>query len=304
VRLPAGYVAEHVELLYATTTHRAQGGTVDTAHPLITAGMTRENLYVLASRARERTTFYVATHDLPFDEDDRVDRWPPCCPATSTPPPRPRRGATRTRRPRPSADLPVPRSTCRPTRPGPRSSCDSRTPKPADGIQAGYSRSSRPSASSAAPIAPPKSWPGGSTATSPTTPTRQPAIDLMRTLRPRGNGWPMSRARHWGLARAPARRPRPHGPHSSPPCAERRTPTTTRKRSCHRPPASASCVPRGASARSSPGGSAATSPRGRGRGPRGDSIGPRYIALARQPLPRCVCRHRYHPLPRRGRWPD
>ena len=74
VRLPAAYVAEHVELLYATTTHRAQGSTVDTAHPLITAGMTRENLYVLASRARDKTTFYVSTHDLPFDEDDRVDR--------------------------------------------------------------------------------------------------------------------------------------------------------------------------------------------------------------------------------------
>jgi conjugative relaxase-like TrwC/TraI family protein len=74
VRLPFEYVARHVELLYATTTHRAQGATVDTAHPLITAGMTRENLYVLASRASERTTFYVATHDLPFDEDDRVDR--------------------------------------------------------------------------------------------------------------------------------------------------------------------------------------------------------------------------------------
>jgi hypothetical protein len=71
---PAHYVAEHVELLYARTAHRAQGSTVDTAHPLITAGMTRESLYVLASRARERTTFYVATHDLPFEEDDRVDR--------------------------------------------------------------------------------------------------------------------------------------------------------------------------------------------------------------------------------------
>jgi conjugative relaxase-like TrwC/TraI family protein len=74
VRLPAAYVAEHVELLYATTTHRAEGATVDTAHPLITAGMSRENLYVLASRAREKTTFYVATHDLPFDDDDRVDK--------------------------------------------------------------------------------------------------------------------------------------------------------------------------------------------------------------------------------------
>jgi conjugative relaxase-like TrwC/TraI family protein len=74
VRLPGQYVAEHVELLYATTAHRAQGDTVCTAHPLITPGMTREALYVLASRAQERTTFYVATHDQPFDDDPRVDR--------------------------------------------------------------------------------------------------------------------------------------------------------------------------------------------------------------------------------------
>jgi len=75
VRLPAGYVADSVELLYATTAHRAEGTTVDTAHPLVTTGMTREMLYVLASRAREKTTLYVATHDvLPADEDERVDR--------------------------------------------------------------------------------------------------------------------------------------------------------------------------------------------------------------------------------------
>ena len=36
--------------------------------------MTREALYVLATRARESTVFYVATHDLPFDEDDRVNK--------------------------------------------------------------------------------------------------------------------------------------------------------------------------------------------------------------------------------------
>ncbi|MGH3356190.1 MAG: TrwC relaxase, partial [Nocardioidaceae bacterium] len=35
VRLPAEYVAEHVELAYASTAHRAQGVTVDTAHPLV-----------------------------------------------------------------------------------------------------------------------------------------------------------------------------------------------------------------------------------------------------------------------------
>ena len=75
VRLPAQYVRDSVELLYATTAHRAEGTTVDTAHPLVTAGMTREMLYVLASRAREKTTLYVATHDvLPADEDERTDR--------------------------------------------------------------------------------------------------------------------------------------------------------------------------------------------------------------------------------------
>ena len=75
VRLSADYVATSVELLYATTTNRVQGSTVDTAHPLITAEMSRENLYVILSRAREWTTLYVETHDLlPFDEDDRLDR--------------------------------------------------------------------------------------------------------------------------------------------------------------------------------------------------------------------------------------
>ena len=74
VTLPADYVSDQVQLLYATTAHRAQGTTVDTAHPLITAGISREALYVLATRARESTVFYVATHDLPYDDDARVDQ--------------------------------------------------------------------------------------------------------------------------------------------------------------------------------------------------------------------------------------
>jgi hypothetical protein len=74
VTLPAAYVRGQVQLLYATTAHRAQGTTVDTAHPLITQGMTREALYVLATRARERTVLYVATHDLPFDDDAHVNQ--------------------------------------------------------------------------------------------------------------------------------------------------------------------------------------------------------------------------------------
>ena len=72
--LPAAYVHGEVQLLYAATAHRTQGTTVDTAHPLITEDMSREALYVLATRAREHTTLYVATHDIPFDDDARVNR--------------------------------------------------------------------------------------------------------------------------------------------------------------------------------------------------------------------------------------
>ncbi|MEV6527129.1 MobF family relaxase [Longispora sp. NPDC051575] len=73
--LPADYVATQVELLYATTVHRAQGATVDTTHALVTDDMTRENLYVAATRAKTSTTLYAVTHQvLPLDEDQRVDR--------------------------------------------------------------------------------------------------------------------------------------------------------------------------------------------------------------------------------------
>ncbi len=58
--LPAGYVAEHVELGYAVTAHRAQGLTTDTAHVVVARGMTRENLYVAMTRGREANTAYVA----------------------------------------------------------------------------------------------------------------------------------------------------------------------------------------------------------------------------------------------------
>lgn len=62
VWLPAVYVAEHVELGYATTAHRAQGATVDTAHAVVASpGTTREVLYVMLTRAREANHVYVAT---------------------------------------------------------------------------------------------------------------------------------------------------------------------------------------------------------------------------------------------------
>ncbi|WP_194908993.1 MobF family relaxase [Catenulispora rubra] len=74
ITLPADYVRNNVELLYASTAMRTQGDTVDTAHPLVTPEMTRETLYVMLTRAREHTTLYVATHDLlPFDSDAQLD---------------------------------------------------------------------------------------------------------------------------------------------------------------------------------------------------------------------------------------
>ncbi|SDO45088.1 AAA domain-containing protein [Cryobacterium flavum] len=60
VLLPASYVAEHVELGYAVTSHRAQGITTDTAHVVVAPSMPRENLYVAMTRGREANTAYIA----------------------------------------------------------------------------------------------------------------------------------------------------------------------------------------------------------------------------------------------------
>ena len=64
VRLPSEYVAESVELGYATTTARAQGMTVDTAHVLVDTNTNRESLYVAATRGRLGARLYVANDDL------------------------------------------------------------------------------------------------------------------------------------------------------------------------------------------------------------------------------------------------
>jgi conjugative relaxase-like TrwC/TraI family protein len=69
VVLPADYVAEHVELAYASTAHRAQGLSVDTAHAMVSPTTTREVLYVSATRGRERNRLYVDTH---YDPDPQT----------------------------------------------------------------------------------------------------------------------------------------------------------------------------------------------------------------------------------------
>jgi len=60
VVLPASYVAEHLDLGYAVTAHRAQGLTVDTSHVVVTGSTTRENFYVSMTRGRKSNIAYVA----------------------------------------------------------------------------------------------------------------------------------------------------------------------------------------------------------------------------------------------------
>lgn len=75
VALPPAYTAEHVDLGYAVTAHRAQGITVDTAHVVVSATTTRENLYVSMTRGRDSNIAYVAldrpddSHAAPHPDD-------------------------------------------------------------------------------------------------------------------------------------------------------------------------------------------------------------------------------------------
>src|SRR5665647_1903974 len=75
VRLPASYVAEHVELGYATTIARTQGMTVQETHTIASPGMGREDLYVAMSRGRHLNRTYVVV-DQP-DPDCLPGREPP-----------------------------------------------------------------------------------------------------------------------------------------------------------------------------------------------------------------------------------
>jgi DNA primase catalytic core len=59
VRLPASYVAESVELGYATTVHTAQGVTADTMHGLATGDESRQQLYTMLSRGRIANHVYL-----------------------------------------------------------------------------------------------------------------------------------------------------------------------------------------------------------------------------------------------------
>ncbi|MGH9194044.1 MAG: ATP-dependent DNA helicase, partial [Acidimicrobiales bacterium] len=74
ITLPAHYVAHHVELAYATTAHRAQGDTVDTAHAVVRPQTSREVLYVAITRGRDANSAYVCT-DADDDEYGAGECW-------------------------------------------------------------------------------------------------------------------------------------------------------------------------------------------------------------------------------------
>lgn len=80
LRLPAEYVANHVQLGYASTIHGAQGSTVDTTHTVIAGTESRQGLYVALSRGRHANHLYLSDNepapdgfalDLPADHGPR-----------------------------------------------------------------------------------------------------------------------------------------------------------------------------------------------------------------------------------------
>jgi len=60
-RVPRSYLARHAELGYGGNVHVAQGRTVDTAHLLVTATLSRQALYVGMTRGRQANTAHVVT---------------------------------------------------------------------------------------------------------------------------------------------------------------------------------------------------------------------------------------------------
>ncbi len=61
LRLPSDYVAQHVQLGYATTVHGGQGVTADTSHTVTCGTESRQQLYVALTRGREGNHLYLVT---------------------------------------------------------------------------------------------------------------------------------------------------------------------------------------------------------------------------------------------------
>ncbi len=63
IRLPATYVADHVQLGYAQTSHATQGRTVDTALLLIDTPTDSRGVYTPMTRGRDSNHAFVVTED-------------------------------------------------------------------------------------------------------------------------------------------------------------------------------------------------------------------------------------------------
>ena len=75
--LPAAYVAEHVELGYASTVHTAQGLTADVVHGIVTGQESRQTLYTMLTRGRAENHVHVVLaeaedHVIPAATLDRA----------------------------------------------------------------------------------------------------------------------------------------------------------------------------------------------------------------------------------------
>ncbi|MGP5002413.1 MobF family relaxase [Glutamicibacter ardleyensis] len=71
ITLDADYLANSVELGYASTAHRAQGVTVDTCHTVAQSGIPRELFYVAMTRGKHGNYAYV---DIP-EAEETPDNW-------------------------------------------------------------------------------------------------------------------------------------------------------------------------------------------------------------------------------------
>lgn len=72
--LPGSYVADHVQLGYAATVHRAQGVTVDITRAIVGPGTDRRGLYVALTRGKKQNHLYVA-EDTAIDLDSEDAHW-------------------------------------------------------------------------------------------------------------------------------------------------------------------------------------------------------------------------------------
>lgn len=79
VTLPADYVAENVELGYASTIYRSQGMTVDRSYVIPSASLDRQGLYVALSRGRSINKIFLPDDQVP-DVDSHLPQNAPMSP--------------------------------------------------------------------------------------------------------------------------------------------------------------------------------------------------------------------------------